>query len=191
LQDLQIEEIGRGVDELKQIAMAQNEEVKRQNIMLDSLEQKIDAVHEKVTNVNANLKEHLDAVRSANEAVIVVGFHFDDSDARVGDAARRRGQDVYEYDVFDRAAGSHRCDLQTHGQHRLNVCCSCVWSLLSAVVATSTCERQVGSSRTTVAVQTCLTSSRVFQTNQPFLMFRALSVCDLRVRFLRDRETAR
>lgn len=68
---MQIEEIGRGVDELKQIAMAQNEEVKRQNIMLDSLEQKIDAVHEKVTNVNANLKEHLDAVSSANNSLCI------------------------------------------------------------------------------------------------------------------------
>ena len=63
---MQIDEIGKGVDELKQIAMAQNEEVKRQNIMLDGLEQKIDIVHEKITNVNANLKEHLDAVRNAN-----------------------------------------------------------------------------------------------------------------------------
>lgn len=61
---MQIDEIGKGVDELKHIAMAQNEEVKRQNIMLDSLEQKIDVVHEKVTNVNANLKEHLDAVKN-------------------------------------------------------------------------------------------------------------------------------
>jgi len=65
--DVQIDEIGRGVDDLKDLAQRQNEEVRRQNAMLQGLEQQIDDVHEKVVNVNASLKEKLDALGGADK----------------------------------------------------------------------------------------------------------------------------
>jgi hypothetical protein len=60
--DEQISEIGRGVLDLQDYAVAQNEEVKRQNLMLSSLEGKIDNVHDHVTNVNTKMKSTLDEV---------------------------------------------------------------------------------------------------------------------------------
>ena len=43
--------------------MAANEEVKVQNKMLDTLEAKIDDVHDHVSNINSQLKTTLDEVR--------------------------------------------------------------------------------------------------------------------------------
>ncbi|GMH52235.1 hypothetical protein TrRE_jg6203 [Triparma retinervis] len=60
--DASIAEIGRGVLDLQDYAVAQNEEVKRQNLMLSSLEGKIDNVHDHVTNVNTKMKSTLDEV---------------------------------------------------------------------------------------------------------------------------------
>lgn len=60
--DKQIEEIGRGILDLQDYAVSQNEEVKRQNVMLDSLSNKIDGVHDHVYNVNTKMKDTLDKV---------------------------------------------------------------------------------------------------------------------------------
>ena len=60
--DEQIQEIGKGVLDLQDYAVAQNEEVKRQNLMLDSLAGKIDNVHDHVTNVNTKMKSTLNEV---------------------------------------------------------------------------------------------------------------------------------
>lgn len=55
-------DIGHGVDELHALAREANEEVKLQNKMLDTLESKIDNVHEQVTNINSKLKTSIDKV---------------------------------------------------------------------------------------------------------------------------------
>lgn len=65
--DSQLDDVSKGLDTLKEIASAQNEEVQRQNIMLDGLAQNIDKVHEKVQNVNASLKEKLDEIGGADK----------------------------------------------------------------------------------------------------------------------------
>lgn len=56
--------IGEGVDHLHDIARAANQEVKLQNVMLTSLEEKMEAVHDRVMNVNEKLKVTLDEVQS-------------------------------------------------------------------------------------------------------------------------------
>ena len=61
-QDEEVVAIGEGVDVLHEIARAAREEITSQNRMLDTLEQKIDDVHEHVTNVNAQLKTTLEEV---------------------------------------------------------------------------------------------------------------------------------
>jgi hypothetical protein len=80
--DVAIQEIGRGILDLQDIAVAQNEEVKRQNLMLDSLSNKIDNVHEHVTNVNSKMKTTLDTVSRSSDKfcvdiiciVLAIGF---------------------------------------------------------------------------------------------------------------------
>lgn len=53
------------MDELGELARAAHEEVRNQNVMLDSLGNKIDAVHEHVSNINEKLKTTLEKVRVA------------------------------------------------------------------------------------------------------------------------------
>ena len=50
------------MDELGEIALAANEEVKLQSVMLDTLEAKMDDVHEKVVHINEQLKNTLEEV---------------------------------------------------------------------------------------------------------------------------------
>ena len=69
--DQDIAEIGKGVLDLQDYAMAQNEEVKRQNLMLDGLQSKIDNVHEHVTNVNSKMKNTLDEVGRKGDKLCV------------------------------------------------------------------------------------------------------------------------
>ncbi|GMH49734.1 hypothetical protein TrLO_g7299 [Triparma laevis f. longispina] len=69
--DLQISEIGKGILDLQDYALEQNEEVKRQNLMLDSLAGKIDNVHDHVTNVNSKMKTTLDAVGRKGDKLCV------------------------------------------------------------------------------------------------------------------------
>eukprot|EP01034_Spumella_vulgaris_P030535 gene30535-37772_t len=79
--DLEIDEIGRGVDELRELALSANEEVKLQNVMLDGLQGKMDLVQDKVLNVNERLKNTLEEVRKSDKicmdivcVIILVGM---------------------------------------------------------------------------------------------------------------------
>lgn len=68
-QDLDI--IGQGIQDLSEIAALQGEEVKRQNVMLESVGKKIDNVNEHLGNVNSRMKETLDEVgRSADKLCV-------------------------------------------------------------------------------------------------------------------------
>jgi len=59
--DKQLDMIGEGLDALQDIADAQNEEVKAQTVMLDSLGNKIEGALEHQKNVNESMKELLEA----------------------------------------------------------------------------------------------------------------------------------
>lgn len=79
--DDEIVRIGVGIDELRDIAVTQRDEVKLQNKMLESLEQKVDGVLERNINVNARMKTTLDAARKADKicmdifcVIILVGM---------------------------------------------------------------------------------------------------------------------
>ncbi len=61
--DNEIDEIGLGVDELGEIARAANEEVREQGVMLETLEMKMDDVHDKVLHVNEKMSLTLEEVR--------------------------------------------------------------------------------------------------------------------------------
>eukprot|EP01040_Poterioochromonas_malhamensis_P004544 gene4544-4872_t len=65
--DLEIEEIGKGVDTLHEIARQANEEIKVQNRMLDVLEEKVNDISEGVSNVNEKLKVTLDKARASDK----------------------------------------------------------------------------------------------------------------------------
>jgi SYP7 family syntaxin len=68
--DMQLDQIGEGIQDLAEIAQMQNEEVKRQNQMLDNVGTKIDAAHDHIENVNAKMKETLQQVRSADKVCV-------------------------------------------------------------------------------------------------------------------------
>lgn len=60
--DDHIVELGKGIDELREIAVVAREEVTLQNKMLDTLQVRVDDVHDHVININAKLKETLEKV---------------------------------------------------------------------------------------------------------------------------------
>jgi SYP7 family syntaxin len=80
--DRQIDQIGEGIQDLAEIAQMQGEEVQRQNVMLDNLNNKIEDAQEHMTNVNLKMKETLQEVgRSSDKLcvdiiciVLVIGF---------------------------------------------------------------------------------------------------------------------
>lgn len=53
------------MDQLRELAVAAHEEIKLQNVMLDTLGQKVDDVHEHVFNINADLKTTLEEVSTS------------------------------------------------------------------------------------------------------------------------------
>jgi hypothetical protein len=59
------------VDDLHELAKVANEEIKLQSKMLDTLEAKIDDVHDHVTNVNAKLKTTLEDARKSDKICMV------------------------------------------------------------------------------------------------------------------------
>ena len=69
--DDQIGEIGRGIETLADIANAQNEEVKKQSVMLEDLAARMDNVHDHVTNVNMKMKTTLDEVGRSSDKLCV------------------------------------------------------------------------------------------------------------------------
>jgi t-SNARE complex subunit (syntaxin) len=80
--DRQLDEIGEGIQDLAEIAALQGEEVKRQSVMLESVNNKMDKVNERMTNVNSKMKETLEEVARAGDkmcvdimcVVLAVGF---------------------------------------------------------------------------------------------------------------------
>jgi hypothetical protein len=68
--DKHLDEIGEGIQDLAEIAHMQNEEVRRQNIMLDSVGNKIDNANDHVSNINSKMKETLDEVRGADKICV-------------------------------------------------------------------------------------------------------------------------
>ena len=69
--DETIGQIGAGVDALNEIAQAQNEEVKKQNVMLEDLAQRMDTVHDHISNVNLKMKSTLDEVGRSSDKLCV------------------------------------------------------------------------------------------------------------------------
>jgi len=69
--DLQLDEIGEGIQDLSEIAAMQGEEVTRQNMMLENVGRRIDSVHEHVTNVNSKMKDTLNEVGRAGDKLCV------------------------------------------------------------------------------------------------------------------------
>lgn len=63
-------DIGKGVDELRELAIAQRDEVKLQNQMLSSLEEKVDNVHAHITNVNKRMKTTLEKTRKSDKVCV-------------------------------------------------------------------------------------------------------------------------
>jgi len=66
----QLDDIGEGIHDLSEIAQVQAEEVRRQNVMLESVGKKIDDAHDHMTNVNAKMKETLNEVRKADRICV-------------------------------------------------------------------------------------------------------------------------
>ena len=60
--DRQLDEIGEGIQDLSEIAQLQGEEVKRQSVMLDNVNDKMDKVTERMTGVNDKMKQTLEEV---------------------------------------------------------------------------------------------------------------------------------
>jgi hypothetical protein len=69
--DLEIEEIGKGVDELHELARQANTEIKLQNKMLDVLEEKVNDVHDHVQGINENLRVTLEKARASDKICMV------------------------------------------------------------------------------------------------------------------------
>eukprot|EP00558_Chaetoceros_sp_UNC1202_P004198 CAMPEP_0197247928 /NCGR_PEP_ID=MMETSP1429-20130617/32567_1 /TAXON_ID=49237 /ORGANISM="Chaetoceros sp., Strain UNC1202" /LENGTH=344 /DNA_ID=CAMNT_0042708977 /DNA_START=56 /DNA_END=1090 /DNA_ORIENTATION=- len=68
--DQQLDEIGEGIQDLADIAQMQNEEVRRQNVMLENVGNRIDDNLDHITNINAKMKETLNEVRSADKICV-------------------------------------------------------------------------------------------------------------------------
>lgn len=69
--DRQLDEIGEGIQDLAEIAALQGEEVKRQGVMLDNVNNKMDQVNERMVSVNSKMKETLDEVGRASDKLCV------------------------------------------------------------------------------------------------------------------------
>jgi len=69
--DLQLDEIGEGIQDLAEIAQQQGEEVRLQNQMLDKVDKKLDKNLERMTTVNTRMKDTLDEVGRAGDKLMV------------------------------------------------------------------------------------------------------------------------
>ena len=69
--DLQLDEIGEGIQDLAEIAQQQGEEVALQSQMLDRVDKKIDKNLERMTKVNSRMKETLEEVGRASDKIMV------------------------------------------------------------------------------------------------------------------------
>jgi len=68
--DQELDTIGEGIKDLAEIAGIQSEEVKRQNIMLENVEERIDTAAEHISTVNQRMKETLNEVRAADKICV-------------------------------------------------------------------------------------------------------------------------
>jgi len=68
--DVQLDQIGEGLQDLMEIAQMQSEEVQRQNVMIENIEGKMEKTSEHITNVNIRMKETLSAVRGADKICV-------------------------------------------------------------------------------------------------------------------------
>jgi len=64
--DKELDTIGEGIKDLGEIAAMQSEEVKRQNVMLENVEKRIEDAVEHVTTVNQRTKETLNEVQASD-----------------------------------------------------------------------------------------------------------------------------
>jgi methyl-accepting chemotaxis protein len=69
--DTELDEIGEGIQDLRELALRQGEEVRRQNVMLTNTASRIDEAHEHMTNVNAKMKETLKEVGRSSDKLCV------------------------------------------------------------------------------------------------------------------------
>ena len=69
--DRQLDEIGEGIQDLAEIAALQGEEVKRQSVMLEVVNNKMDKVNERILSVNTKMKETLEEVGRASDKLCV------------------------------------------------------------------------------------------------------------------------
>ena len=69
--DLQLDEIGEGIQDLAEIAQQQGEEVRLQNQMLDKVDKKLDKNLERMTSVNTKMKETLEEVGRAGDKLMI------------------------------------------------------------------------------------------------------------------------
>jgi methyl-accepting chemotaxis protein len=69
--DLQLDEIGEGIQDLAEIAAAQGEEVNLQSQMLDKVDAKIDKNLDRMEKVNGRMKETLDEVSRSSDKLMV------------------------------------------------------------------------------------------------------------------------
>jgi len=68
--DQELDAIGEGINDLGEIAAMQNEEVTRQNVMLENVGNRIDNAAEHITTVNQRMKDTLNEVRAADKICI-------------------------------------------------------------------------------------------------------------------------
>jgi len=68
--DLQLDEIGEGIQDLAEIAQQQGEEVRLQNQMLDKVDKKLDKNLERMSTVNERMKENLENVRGGDKIMV-------------------------------------------------------------------------------------------------------------------------
>jgi methyl-accepting chemotaxis protein len=66
-----ISQIGNGVEDLKDLALRQNEEVKMQNVMLSDMADRMDVVSSKMHNINSRMKETLRNVSRGGDKLCI------------------------------------------------------------------------------------------------------------------------
>jgi len=69
--DRQLDEIGEGIQDLAEIAALQGEEVQRQSVMLENVNNKMDRVNERMVSVNTKMKDTLEEVGRASDKLCV------------------------------------------------------------------------------------------------------------------------
>lgn len=69
--DLQLDEIGEGIQDLAEIAQQQGEEVRLQTQMLDKVDKKLDKNLERMTTVNTKMKDVLEEVGRSGDKLMI------------------------------------------------------------------------------------------------------------------------